>query len=84
VHDRDAPPGKLPIPSEQAVNAAIARVAGEERVIELAPDFEAIAELRGHAHKPERAWRSFTGVAPEDVPAALADAVARILALARD
>lgn len=84
VHDRDAPPGKQPIPSERAVNAAIVAVAGRERVIELAPDFEAVASLRGHAHKPERAWRSFAGIAPEQVPTALADAVRRILALARN
>jgi hypothetical protein len=83
VHDRDAPPGKQPIPSERAVNAAIASMAGEERVIELAPDFEAIAGLRGHAHKPERAWRSFAGMARGQVPASLAAAVTRILALAR-
>jgi predicted ATP-dependent endonuclease of OLD family len=84
VHDRDAPPGKQPIPSERAVNAAILAVAGRERVIELAPDFEAVAGLRGHAHKPERAWRSFAGIAPEQVPTALADAVRHILALARN
>jgi hypothetical protein len=25
----------------------------------LVPDFEAVARLHGHSHKPERAWRSF-------------------------
>jgi hypothetical protein len=84
VHDRDAAPGAQPIPSERAVNAAIVAVAGQERVIELAPDFEAVAGLRGHAHKPERAWRSFAGVAAEQVPTALVEVVTRLLALTRD
>jgi predicted ATPase len=84
VHDRDAPRGKQPIPSERAVNAAVVAVAGRERVVELAPDFEAVAGLRGHAHKPEQAWRSFAGIAAEQVPTALADVVTRTLALLRD
>jgi predicted ATP-dependent endonuclease of OLD family len=60
VHDRDAEPGKNPIPAEVALNDLIADVAGRERVVVLAPDFEAVAGLRGHSGKPERAWRHFS------------------------
>lgn len=84
VHDRDARPGRRPIASERAVNEAISRVAGRRRTIELAPDFEAVARLHGHRHKPERAWNWFN--LPEhadDVPSELATAVRRAVALAR-
>ena len=81
VHDRDAPPGRQPIPSEQAVNAEIARVAGPERTVILEPDFEAVVGLGGHRHKPERAWRRFAHT-DEKVPGELAQAVARVLQLA--
>ena len=85
VHDRDADPGRRPIASERAVNDAIRRVAGDERTIELARDFEAVAQLHGHRHKPERA-RSWFALAdsPGDVPPQLADAVKRIVVLARE
>ena len=84
VHDRDAAPGRRPIASERAVNAALAKVAGKERTIELAPDFEAVARLHGHRHKPERAWHWFA--LPEhahQVPEPLATAVREAVALAR-
>jgi hypothetical protein len=82
VHDRDAPPGRKPIAAERAVNAEIARIAGPERTVVLEPDFEAVAGLVGHSHKPERAWRSFaTGERP--VPAQLTEAVERALRLGR-
>jgi hypothetical protein len=84
VHDRDAPSGKQPIQAERAVNAAIAAIAGPERTILLEPDFEAVAGLVGHRHKPEHAWRSFAEIAREAVPQPLATAVERVLALARD
>jgi predicted ATP-dependent endonuclease of OLD family len=84
VHDRDAAPGRRPIASERAVNEAIRRVAGPNRTIELAPDFEAIARLHGHRHKPERARAWFAlAESPSDVPDQLAAAVTRIVALAR-
>jgi hypothetical protein len=78
VHDRDAPPGQEPIPAERAVNAEIARIAGPERTVVLEPDFEAVAGLIGHSHKPERAWRCFAA-AERPVPNQLADAVGRVL-----
>ena len=84
VHDRDAPPGKKPIQAERAVNAAIAAIARAEQTIVLEPDFEAVAGLRGHSHKPEHAWRSVAGIGRVAVPPPLADAVERVLALARD
>ena len=60
VHDRDAEPGKDPIPQEMALNDLIAATAGAERVVVLEPDFEGVAGLRGHANKPERAWNHFS------------------------
>ena len=84
VHDRDAAPGKRPIASEVAANEAIVRVAGRERTVQLARDFEAIARLRGHRHKPARAWHWFAlARSPDDVPPELAVVVRRTLALAR-
>jgi predicted ATPase len=74
VHDRDAEPGADPIPAEQALNALISEIAGPERVVELVPDFEAVAGLRGHSNKPERAWNHFSTPGVE-VPEPLARAV---------
>ena len=84
VHDRDAEPRRRPIASERSVNALIAEVAGRERTIELARDFEAVAELHGHRHKPTRAveWFALPAHAHE-VPPPLAAAVQRAVALAR-
>jgi predicted ATP-dependent endonuclease of OLD family len=74
VHDRDAKPGEQPIPAEVELNRLIASIAGRERTIVLAPDFEGATGLRGHRNKPERAWEHFTrpGV---NVPEPLARAV---------
>jgi predicted ATPase len=83
VHDRDAPKGREPIPSEQAVNSLIAEVAGPERTIVLEPDFEAVAGLKGHRHKPERAWRVFSSIDREQVPEPLARAAELAVSLAR-
>ncbi len=76
--------GKQPIQAERAVNAAIAAIARTAQTIVLEPDFEAVAGLRGHSHKPEHAWRSFAGIEREQVPPPLATAAERVLALARD
>jgi putative ATP-dependent endonuclease of the OLD family len=84
VHDRDAPAGKRPIQSEQFTNTAIAKIAGRYRTIVLTPDFEGVAGLRGHARKPERAWRKFAAVKAPHVPEPLAEAVRRTIELARD
>jgi hypothetical protein len=83
VHDRDAPRGKKPIQAEHRLNQIIARVAGDNR-IELTPDFEGVAGLRGHAsRKPARAWHTFADLKRQDVPPPLAAIVAKAVALAR-
>jgi putative ATP-dependent endonuclease of the OLD family len=82
VHDRDAAPGKKPIQGERVLNAQIAELAAPERAVVLAPDFEAVAGLRGHSHKPARAWQRFSAIAPEQVPGALRGAVERAVELA--
>ena len=66
-----------------SLNAQIAELAGPERVVVLAPDFEAIAGLRGHSHKPARAWERFSAMAPDQVPRTLKVAVERVVELAR-
>lgn len=67
LHDRDAPAGRYPIPSERRLNEQLRALAGEDRIVELAPDFEAVAGLRGHSHKPEQAWRRFRTLRADDV-----------------
>ena len=83
VHDRDARPGKKPIDAERALNELIAEVAGRERTIVLEPDFEAVAGLSGHTHKPERAWRSFATLPATKMPQQLLHAATLALTLAR-
>ena len=68
VHDRDAPAGRRPNQGMRVLNAEIADVVGTEHAIQLKPDFEAVARLRGHAHKPERAWRSFRSLRIAEMP----------------
>ncbi len=71
VHDSDRrSSGKL-VAAERALNALIAETAGEERVIVLDPDFEAVAGLAGRSRKPERAWREFAVRDAGDMPAQL-------------
>jgi hypothetical protein len=82
VHDRDAPPDGEPIEAERQLNALIADIAGQDGRIELAPDFEGVAGLRGHRHKPARAWRSFADMGRDEVPEPLARLVERAVALA--
>jgi hypothetical protein len=82
VHDRDAELGKEPIPAEVVLNQLIADVAGAERTIVLAPDFEGATGLRGHRNKPERAWEHFSQPGVE-VPEPLVRAVRLALRAAR-
>ena len=84
VFDRDAPPGRRPTYSTRALNTLIVEVVGPGRSVMLAPDFEAAAGLSAHHHKPEHAWRRLRGLAPEQIPPPLTDAVRRVLALARE
>jgi hypothetical protein len=83
VHDRDALPGRSPIPGERVTNELIARVAGPERTIELTRDFEEVAHLHGHKHKPERAVEWFAAAGADEVPGPLAEAARRAIGLAR-
>jgi AAA domain, putative AbiEii toxin, Type IV TA system/Protein of unknown function (DUF2813) len=82
VHDRDAEAGQDPIPQEVQLNALVAETVGPEHTVELAPDFEGIAGLRGHDNKPERAWRHFSAPGV-DVPRQLARVVEVALRAAR-
>jgi predicted ATPase len=68
VHDSDRKTSGRLAPAEQALNALIANTAGEERVIVLDPDFEAVAGLAGHRHKPEHAWREFAERPAAEMP----------------
>jgi predicted ATP-dependent endonuclease of OLD family len=81
VHDRDAPAGVEPSQAEGLLNASIAEVAGEDRV-ELAPDFEGVADIHGDRQKPARAWRRFADLGADAVPRPLAEVVERAMALA--
>lgn len=56
--------------------------AGQSRVIELTPDFEGVAGLRRHPHKPEQAWRHFRQLAASNVPEGLRRVVDKATALA--
>ena len=82
VHDRDASPGAEPSEAERQLNAAIAEIAGDDRV-ELAPDLEGVVGIHGDRQKPARAWRRFAELAPDTVPEPLARIVERAIALAR-
>jgi predicted ATP-dependent endonuclease of OLD family len=83
VHDRDAAPGKKPIAGERVLNAQIMELAGPDRVVVLAPDFEAVAGLRARSHKPAHAWERFSDVVAGEVPAQLRLVVERTVELTR-
>lgn len=82
VHDRDAPRGSEPSLAEKHLNDLIRTTVGKERTIELEPDFEGIAGLHGHAHRPAHAWKYFKSLSPSDVPRPLARMVELALAVA--
>jgi hypothetical protein len=71
VHDSDRKSSGRLAPAEQALNALIAETAGEERVVVLDPDFEAVAGLAGRRHKPEHAWRDFAERPAGEMPGQL-------------
>jgi predicted ATPase len=81
--DRDARPGHRPSAGNRALHDRIATIAGRAPMIELAPDFEAVARLRGSGHKPERAWRAFASLPADRMPGELVRAARATLALAR-
>ena len=83
VHDTDRKASGRVAPAEQALNALIADTAGDERVVVLDPDFEAVAGLAGNRHKPERAWRDFGERAVGEMPAQLVRAAELALSFVR-
>jgi predicted ATP-dependent endonuclease of OLD family len=77
VHDSDRKTSGRIAAAERALNALIAETAGRERTVVLDPDFEAVAGLKGHSRKPERAWREFASRPASEMPEPLV-AVARL------
>jgi hypothetical protein len=83
VHDSDRRASGRLVAAERALNALIADTAGDERTIVLDPDFEAVAGLRGHRRKPERAWREFASRPSSEMPAPLVRVAELAISLAR-
>jgi predicted ATPase len=83
VHDSDRKTSGRLASAEQALNALIADTAGEERVIVLDPDFEAVAGLTGHRHKPEHAWREFAERPAAEMPGPLVRVVKLTMSFVR-
>ena len=75
LHDRDR--------GDELLNDAIEELAGAERSVVLAPDFEHVTGLRGRQHKPERAWRRFARMRRDELPRPLRTAVEQVVRLAR-
>jgi predicted ATP-dependent endonuclease of OLD family len=83
LHDSDRrASGKLAA-AEQALNALIIDSAGEDRTVVLDPDFEAVAGLKGHSRKPERAWRTFASRSNAEMPVPLVRVAELAISLAR-
>ena len=83
VHDSDRKTSGRLAPAEQALNALIAETAGEERVIVLDPDFEAVAGLARRRHKPEHAWREFAERPATEMPGQLVRAAELTMSFVR-
>lgn len=65
-------------------NAEIRRRAGGVPVFELKPDFEAAARIQAHDDKVYAAWKRFTKIAPERIPAVFRKLVEATVELAND
>lgn len=74
LHDRDR---------DEPLNGEIRALAGDTHTFMLSPDFERAAGLERGRHKPERAWRRFADMSGEFLPRPLADAIERVVELAR-
>ncbi len=83
IHDSDRKTSGRLVPAEQALNALITDTAGEEHVIVLDPDFEAVAGLAGHRRKPEHAWREFAARPAAEMPPPLVRAAELTMSFAR-
>ena len=71
LHDRDAPAGQASRSTASASSTRRSRSSpAPEHVVVLTPDFEGVAGLRAHSHKPEHAWERFSALEPGDVPGA--------------
>lgn len=79
VHDSDARAHGSPSRGERKLNAELAALAGAGHTTMLAPDFEAVAGLHGHHHKPTRAWQRFSTAEPDAIPDPLRRVVATIV-----
>jgi hypothetical protein len=79
VHDSDARAHGRPSRGERRINAQLGALAGAGHTTMLAPDFEAVAGLHGHHHKPTRAWQRFSAAAPDSIPEPLRRIVETIL-----
>ena len=73
LHDHDR--------GDDVLNEKIRALAGERTVV-LSPDFERETGLRGHTHKPERAWRRFARMQRHELPDPLRRAVEQVVELA--
>jgi predicted ATPase len=83
VHDSDRKTSGKLVAAERALNALIAESAGEERVVVLDPDFEAVAGLAGRRRKPERAWREFAERPAAEMPGPLVRAAELVMSSVR-
>jgi hypothetical protein len=83
IHDRDASPGIQPSAEDVALNDLIAATSGIGRTVVLEPDFEAVAGLAGHRHKPMRAWGRFRSLGRGEIPPELTRVVEISVRLAR-
>jgi hypothetical protein len=83
VHDSDRRASGKFVAAEGALNALIANTVGEELVVVLDPDFEAVAGLTGGSRKPERAWREFASRSSAEMPRPLARVAELAIKLAR-
>jgi predicted ATP-dependent endonuclease of OLD family len=83
VHDSDRKPSGRLGSAERALNQLVAETAGDERVVVLDPDFEAVAGLAGHRRKPERAWREFAERSASEMPTELVRVVELVMSSIR-
>lgn len=57
-------------------------MSGDNQVV-LTPDFEGVAGLRGHRHKPARAWHYLATMEAGAIPTPISQIATRAIALAK-
>jgi hypothetical protein len=82
VHDSDARPHRRSTHAQRGLNAQLAALAGAGKTMMLTPDFEAVAGLHGHRHKPAHAWQRFSAAEPHRIPDPLRRVVETIVEMA--